>query len=287
MKKQIRVALSGGGFRFASHIGALAAIEEAGYEVIELAATSGGAIVAAMYAKGITIEQLKHIALTTNFEPMLSFNFDALLNFSFCNGNKLRTFLESIIGVNTEFWQLRVPLRVVASDIAISKSFIFDKADDCVIQAIMASAAVPFLYSPVKINKQWLVDGGVTSNLPIELLTNDGVLKLGIKLSSRIDTTPIDSMFDIIGRTANLLFESNTNKNVDIGTMNKALFSMVDTGTIGSFDTKISRQTREALFDRGYNATKLALETFAKFTNGKRTLINYADINQHIYGLEQ
>ena len=48
--KAIQVALSGSGFLLPVHLGALQAIEAAGYHISALSGTSGGAIVAALYA---------------------------------------------------------------------------------------------------------------------------------------------------------------------------------------------------------------------------------------------
>lgn len=61
--KPIRVALSGSGFRLGAHIGALQAIEDAGYTVIELAGTSGGSIVASLYASGVPLDVMRQMLM--------------------------------------------------------------------------------------------------------------------------------------------------------------------------------------------------------------------------------
>jgi predicted acylesterase/phospholipase RssA len=103
MTKPIRVALSGSGFRLGAHLGALQAIADAGYEVIELAGTSGGSIVASLYASGMPLDVLKELCMTLDWSPMMSFSPWALLTKqSFCSGNALLQFLEKLTGDRPE-----------------------------------------------------------------------------------------------------------------------------------------------------------------------------------------
>ena len=53
------LALSGGGIRGASHIGALRALEEAGLKPKMIAGSSAGSIVASMYATGMTADEME------------------------------------------------------------------------------------------------------------------------------------------------------------------------------------------------------------------------------------
>jgi len=283
--KKIRVALSGSGFRFPSHVGALTAVVDKGYEIIELSGTSGGAIVSSLYASGKSVGQLKDITFCTDFSTMLEYNPLAIFKFSYCDGSKLQKFIESLLGRTRTFRDLHIPLHIIASDIRQSKVHVFDQPFDSVVQAVRASAAVPFMYSPVKLDSMWLVDGGICNNTPIDVLTDDGTLKLGVKLTSEIDTTPIDSAKDILIRTAELLFESNDNAHISAGKLEGALFSFVNTGTVGSFDKKMSRKVREELFSYGYVKTMEVLNVYEnEISNASRNLVSYQKINRSIYG---
>ena len=55
MMKPIRVALSGSGFRLGAQLGALQAISDAGFEIVQIAGASGGSIVAALFASGMSL----------------------------------------------------------------------------------------------------------------------------------------------------------------------------------------------------------------------------------------
>ena len=57
------LALSGGGIRGASHIGALRALEEAGLKPNMIAGSSAGSIVASLYATGMTLDDMEEAFL--------------------------------------------------------------------------------------------------------------------------------------------------------------------------------------------------------------------------------
>jgi NTE family protein len=260
---KIRLCLSGSGFRFAAHVGALAAIEECDCKVIEIAGTSGGSIVGSMYASGKSASELKEITFNTDFRPMLEFNISAIKDYSYCNGSKLLAFIQSIVGKDTIFKDLKIPLKVIASDIRNDVSYVFGK--DCtenVSLAVKASSAVPFVYSPVKIGGRFFIDGGITANSPVDSLTDDGILKLCVKLTQPVNRSPVNGPFDIICRTASTLFDACDNEHLKIGDLEKAVFSIVNTGSIGSFDNTLSQEDLLSMYNAGYTTTKELLNNY-------------------------
>lgn len=283
-KKLVRLALSGSGFRFPCHVGALAAIEEGGYEVVELSGTSGGSIVGSLYASGKSVKELDAITQSIDLKKMLHYCPFALADFAYCNGSNLESLLKDLYGNVNTFDDLKIPLHVVASNLTDSSIHVFNKDNNVGLStAVRASTAVPFLYSPIKIDDKWLVDGGITSNVPVEFLQDDGVLKLGISLQSDVDTTRINSAFDVLSRSANLLFSANDNAHIDEDCFKGAVFSFINTGAIGSFDTKLSVGERKVLYDMGYAKTKEALSVYESSIRGKRGTIKYREINKALH----
>jgi NTE family protein len=68
------------------------------------------------------------------------------------------------------------PLKVVASDIQGRRPIIYSswEVNDQVSHAIRASAGFPFVFQPVKLKgKRMLVDGGLSSNLPVALFNEE------------------------------------------------------------------------------------------------------------------
>jgi len=101
-----------------------------------------------------------------------------------------------IVGFDVELRQ-RVPFGTEAAPPAPLKA------------AVAASAAVPFIFQPVKIQGRWYADGGIASGTSADLvLANPEALDLLIVIAplaaeeSRPGTRFIDSMFDSAGRTA-------------------------------------------------------------------------------------
>lgn len=62
---KLGLALAGGGVKGAAHIGAIKALEEAGFKFDYIAGTSSGSIVASLYASGFTTDEIYCILKNT------------------------------------------------------------------------------------------------------------------------------------------------------------------------------------------------------------------------------
>lgn len=81
------------------------------------------------------------------------------------------------------FDQLVIPYRAVATDIIHLQEVVLDKG--FLVDAMMASMSVPGALPPYEIDGLWLVDGGVTNNMPVEVARAMGPI-----LSSRSTSAP-------------------------------------------------------------------------------------------------
>ncbi len=63
--KELDLVLSASGVRAPCFIGGIEAIQEKGYQIKRIAGSSGGAIIAAGVALGMTLDELKEIAPST------------------------------------------------------------------------------------------------------------------------------------------------------------------------------------------------------------------------------
>ena len=66
--------MAGGGTRLPAHIGILHALEELNIDFDHIVGVSGGSIVASLYASGIPINQIKQIAIETNYNQFREFS---------------------------------------------------------------------------------------------------------------------------------------------------------------------------------------------------------------------
>ena len=85
--------------------------------------------------------------------------------FSLHSNDGVRASLESLVGPHRRFDELQVPFQCVAAEVEAAVEKWFDEGE--VIEAILASAALPAVYPPVVIDGVRYVDGGVIDNVPI------------------------------------------------------------------------------------------------------------------------
>ena len=160
----IGLVLSGGGMRGAAHIGAIKALEEHDIFPTHIAGTSAGAIVGALYAYGYPWEDI-----LTFFKEIhiLDIKKYAINKPGFIDAEKFypnfKTYLK-----NDDFSFLKKNLNITTTNILNGQLEIFNNGE--LIRPILASAAFPGIFSPVKINENYYIDGGSLNNFPVEVL---------------------------------------------------------------------------------------------------------------------
>jgi NTE family protein len=157
----VAIALGGGGLRGYAHIGVIQALEDNGIHPDIVVGTSIGAIVGAAYASGASPSRLWTLATTA---PVLSLADVTLMGPGFIKGDALARWTNELVGgLPIE----RFPKRfaAVASDLERSACVVITSGDAG--QAARASAAIPGIFQPVKYADGELVDGGVTSLVPV------------------------------------------------------------------------------------------------------------------------
>ena len=164
---KIGIALSGGGIKGLCHAGVLKALEEMGIKPDILSGVSAGAVVGALYADGYSPDEIATLFEDISFRQMTKFRIpdggifriDAFEDFIFKN-LRAKTFEE-----------LKIPLRIVATNLDKGISVVFDKGN--LIDPVVASCSVPVLFTPKKINGVYYVDGGVLKNFPVSTIHDD------------------------------------------------------------------------------------------------------------------
>ena len=117
-------ALRGSGFR----LGALQAIVDAGFEIVEVSATSEGSIVANLFVSDMSLADMRRLCMEMDWSRMMRFSPWAVLRHqALCTGDELLAFLTDATGGKT-FAQLGVDLKVVASNLLTEREFQFSRA---------------------------------------------------------------------------------------------------------------------------------------------------------------
>ena len=198
------LVLSGGGAKSLVHIGFLCVLEEGGYPQPSLiAGTSMGAIIGGLYASGMKAAELKRYVLEEleipHFMESRVFKLDGPIGKLFQtgqiignttlrpgidSGNKVLKLLEKL-SKNKKIEDCKIPFLCNAVDICAGREVIFRSGS--LARAIRASMSFPFVFEPLIIGSQCLVDGGVADNLPIKSAREAGRV-MGIKKILAVDS---------------------------------------------------------------------------------------------------
>ncbi|TDV04702.1 patatin-like phospholipase family protein [Paraburkholderia caballeronis] len=270
--RPLRLALSGSGFKVPAHVGALHAIADAGYTTVELAGTSGGSIVAALAACGMSLSDMKTLALTFDWSVMLSFSPLAALRLrGFCDGKRLLAWLAEHTGGRT-FRQLDVRLSAVASNVSTEAAYVFSRSltpDVPVAFAVRASTSIPFAFEPVSFGPAMLADGGMVNNIPVDRLVVDSVPRLGVQLVSQdlpLQPNARLSLVEYSMRLIDLMLSACESTHVSAAQAAGAHMAFVETGYASTLDRNMPRDVRERLFEDGYAAARGALANLRSAT---------------------
>jgi NTE family protein len=132
-----------------------------------LTGTSMGGIIAAGYASGLSPEELEEEAKSlSKVRRLLRLADPGLPDAGLLRGQRLREYFEKRLG-DRDFADLRCSLALVAVDLNAKREVILREGP--VALAVHATIAVPGLFTPVEVDGQRLVDGGLLNNLPIDV----------------------------------------------------------------------------------------------------------------------
>lgn len=241
-RPKIGLVLSGGGARGGAHIGVIEALEELNIPIDIIVGTSTGALIGGLYASGIPIERIKEDFCQLNWTKV--FNYDIprqdlyfrrkldndlfiirdfisythgkfLFSFGFFKGQRLYSIFNSYLLAAQPFEnfnQLEIPFKAVATNLITGQSVPLDQGD--LARAILASMAVPGIFSPVEIDDYLLVDGGVSDNLPIALAKEMGAdIVIVVNVSTPLLTEgEITDFTSVISQISNILTDLNIEK---------------------------------------------------------------------------
>jgi NTE family protein len=167
------LVLSGGAARGLAHIGVLDRLYRARIPVDLVIGTSAGAIFGALYAAGIEPAKMRRIVLAKlRWLHFVSLVDVTLPKSGLIGGKKLIRILRELLGGDLDFQDLQKPFACVAVDIDSGEEVVMREGS--VLEAIRASISIPGIFSPVRWNGHYLVDGGILNNLPVDVARNMG-----------------------------------------------------------------------------------------------------------------
>lgn len=160
----ITLALGGGGSRGAAHVGVLRVLEREGIRVAGIAGSSIGGLIAAVYAAGHSAEEIeKRLAVLQNTRL---FRHPTRVPNALIGLDGIATELRAVLG-DIQFSELDIPLAVTALDVASSEEVVIREGS--VMEAVLATIAIPGVFPSRAINGYELVDGGLSNPVPVEV----------------------------------------------------------------------------------------------------------------------
>jgi len=281
-RPKIGLVLSGGGARGAAHIGVIKVLEEMRIPIDYIGGTSMGSIVGGLYASGMSIAELENTVTSVDWEdafsdlipredrsfrrktddktylvkgkPGLSDSLEIKLPPGLIQGQKIDILFKRLaLPVSTidDFDNFRIPFRAVATDIVTGEPVIIGSGD--LAQAMRASMSVPSVFSPVVLDDKILVDGGVSKNLPIDIVRNMGAdIIIAVDISTPLaGPEKLKSALEITKQLTGILTRRNTEEQIATLTEND-VFIIPELGNI----TSSSFDLADNAIPIGYNAAK-------------------------------
>ena len=254
---KIGLVLSGGGSRGVAHLGAITFMEEMGIDVDVISGTSAGSIVGGLYAAGNSIETIFEVFKNTS---IFSWNNLTARKPGIIDSDRFYPVLKEHIPEDN-FESLNKKLYVTATDILNGVVTTFSEGE--VIKTILASSAVPVVFSPVSIDNSLYVDGGVLNNFPIEPLQGRCKAIIGVNVHpiKPIQAKEINSTLSIMDRLMRIAIYHQTRQKLPY--CNIAI-SPPELANYGTFD----RDHFEEIFEIGYHAAKKKKEEFLRLKEG-------------------
>ena len=219
------LALSGGGVRGAAHVGVLRALLEERLMPEMAAGASAGAIVTGLLAAGVSVEEMegavRHLSgkgksyldpdyrAMAELAPRLLADGEISLAGLFKGDRLAAYFTELTKGRHLD--QAVLPFVIPAVDLNSGDTVAFTNGEmpaplahvkweweGFLGQVMMASSSVPGVFVPRKIGACRLVDGGVTDNLPVDLLQAAGARRvLAVDVGTAYKRPKDDSVLEV------------------------------------------------------------------------------------------
>jgi NTE family protein len=206
--KRIGLALGGGGAKGLCHIAFIQALDDLGIKPTVIAGTSIGAMIGAFYAAGLSGREMEDI-LRQNLRDIRRMMDVSLLPGSAAKrGRAVEALLQRFLPVR-HLEELRIPLRVVATDFWNYRQVVLDSGE--LIPAIRASIAMAAVFEPVQMNGAVLVDGGGVNPLPYDIIQDRCDITVAIDVSGQKTPPlhdPVPNVFENMLTTYTILQSS-------------------------------------------------------------------------------
>lgn len=249
------LVLSGGGTRGIAHAGVLKFLREQHVTIDAIAGTSAGAIVGAMAGFG-----KKPVEILEFFQSIHFFNWHHLVfNRPGIVGSKIFSdYLMPVFG-DAKIKNSAIPLFITGTDLRSGKLHVFGQ-DERVVDALIATSAIPGIATPYRIDGNVYCDGGILNNFPVDLLEKDTRKIIGVYLSP-LQTKSLDeinTLRSVAERALEILLDHTESPKFELCDW---LIPVDRLNEFGRFETDKLKTAK--IFDIGYEAAKNTFNTLS------------------------
>ncbi len=247
----VALVLSGGGARGFADLGVIKTLEKNKIPIDYIVGTSIGAIIGGLYASGYSTDELEQLVNSTDWNYILSlsqeterqdlfltqkqtadkkqltvrFNgLNPIIPSAVSSGQRLTNFinqlcLQSLYHPANSFDDLKIPFRCVATDLVSGKKIIFDKGN--ISEALRASISIPLLFNPLKKDSLELTDGGLVSNIPVDIAKTLGAdIIIAVNTVSPMRTSSqLSNPWEVADQIINIMAQETNKRSLEQATI--------------------------------------------------------------------
>jgi len=163
-------------------------------------------------------------------------------------GNALQTFLKRQLSAKT-FDELKIPLIVVATDLFTGETI--ELAQQDLPMSIGASCAVPGVFHPVLLHDRYLIDGGASNPVPVEIAKKYGAeMIIAIDVSEKLPSSQPSHLFGIAKRGVEIMYR----KFVEMSLLHADVSIRMEFQDVGMFsdhlNTEVYEHGRQKMIDK-------------------------------------
>lgn len=247
-KPKVTLVLAGGGAKGFAHIAVLRRLEKDHVPISKIIGTSMGAVIGGLYASGMSTNEIEYVlggidpsevaldmvdrlalsnrarAYQQQYPIGVNFGVDdgqIRIARGLSDGQRFLALLQKLtshVQSGIDFDKLKIPFRAVATRSDTGELQVFK--DGSLALAIRASMAAPGVFAPIEIDGETYLDGGLVSNLPVEVAINEGA---EIIVASFLKSTDVaihkretDNAFTLADRMLDILIKQNERRNLKL-----------------------------------------------------------------------
>jgi NTE family protein len=260
----------GGGVKGIAYCGVLKCLHDRGHfdNIKRVVGTSVGSIIAMLFACGYDANEISEVMSNVDYSKMEDNSwfvtrdiYRLVTNFGYNKGTELKRLLEEMVKKKTGSktttlleMQTRSHMQFtcVSVDIAARKVVLLnhETAPSMPIAlAVLSSCSVPFIFPPVRWGKMVLIDGGCTSNFPIDVYEGEGVVGFRFKPETDQTSYPIDNIVQYSKGVINSVLAAASSD------FTSSYVVEIPIDGVSALDFDVNASTKSKLVQNGFKAT--------------------------------